>query len=99
MNTSHTPGPWFLDQYGHVYGWDRQQPASGTSTSVHICTPTTNFADRARIVKCVNSHDDLLAALKKIVEEAGDQFGRTDGPGTINRMSYSARAALAKAVQ
>lgn len=42
-------------------------------------------------------HDTLLAALYAIVEEAGPSFGQTDGPGTINRISYKARQAIAKA--
>ena len=40
---------------------------------------------------------ELLAALQLIVEEAGHAFGHSDGPGTINRMAYMARAAIAKA--
>ena len=42
-------------------------------------------------------HDALLAALHAIIEEAGPSFGQTDGPGTINRISYAARQAIAKA--
>jgi hypothetical protein len=65
---NHTPGPWFLDQYGHVYGWDVPQPHMGTSTSVHICTPVTNFADRALIAAAPT----LLEALKMALEAPDD---------------------------
>lgn len=67
MKSTHTQGPWFLDQYGHVYGWDVPQPHLGTSTSVHICTPAT-FADRALIAAA----PELLAALKMALEAPDD---------------------------
>ena len=79
----HTPGPWFLDQYGHVYGWDVPQPHVGTSTSVHICTPAT-FADRALIAAA----PELLAALKNLMADA-----EKCGVG----ISEETRAAIAKA--
>jgi hypothetical protein len=37
----------------------------------------------------------LLAALRAIIEEAGAQMGLDDGPGSVNRMAYIARQAVA----
>jgi hypothetical protein len=37
----------------------------------------------------------LLAALRAIIEEAGAQMGLDDGPGSVNRMAYIARQAIA----
>lgn len=44
----------------------------------------------------LKAHSYLLDALKAIIEEAGPDFGHTNGPGTINRMAYAARTAVAK---
>lgn len=63
--TQHTIGPWFLDQYGHIYSQGEPKPnddGGTTSTSIHICTPQTTHADRILIAAA----PDLLNSLKRI---------------------------------
>ena len=56
-----------------------------------------NRANAAHIVRCVNAHDDLLAALAAIVKEIGPQFGiNDDDTGTLHTVARIARAAIAK---
>ena len=92
----HTHGAWFLDQYGHVYGWDVPQPHMGTSTSVHVCTPVTNFADRALIAAA----PELLLALSELISEWDEQHAEEDHRTGYTLETYGmvlARAAIAKA--
>lgn len=91
MKTSHTPGPWtFLPGNVLVAG----------KNGLHLGTfsESCGLGNAAEPNKAlIAAAPDMLAALQAIIEEAGPSFGHSDGPGTINRMAYAARAAIAKA--
>lgn len=53
-------------------------------------------AQIAQLTATADPVAELLAALQAIVDEAGPNFGRDDGLGSINRMSRIARLAIAK---
>ena len=92
--TAHTPTPWRVGDAGHtVFG-----PPNGTpSPAVITTTRGLHPANSAHIVRCVNAHDDLVAALTFITRCA-----KMKGPvGTTcyiisDAAMDSARAALAK---
>lgn len=108
MVSKFTPGPWFVTTDVTATG-PVVQAADGAH--VAVCAPVTIYAGNV-CVQTTQEHaannalliaaaPDLLAALQAIVEEAGPQYGfaEADGAviGTINRLSYLARAAIAKA--
>jgi hypothetical protein len=83
---AHTPTPWFIvanhtkDQYEFVGGKDQCLLAGHSS----------HQPDAQHIVRCVNAHDDLIAALQDIAQQ-------TCPPDSIGyAMAQKARAALAK---
>ncbi len=51
--------------------------------------------DEMTEAELIQKNEDLLAALLAIIEEAGSQMGLNDGPGSVNRMAYIARQAVA----
>jgi hypothetical protein len=53
--------------------------------------------DQTEAEPLIEAAPDMLAALRAIVDEAGPQFGHNEAPGTINRVSYLARAAISRA--
>ena len=85
--SKHTKGPWFFDQYGHVYGTVDGKPIEGaigkTILQPHVCTPSC--IANARLIAAA---PELLEALKVLVENGGI------GP---EQMFHDARAAIAKA--
>jgi len=44
----------------------------------------------------IKQNADLRAALQAIIDEAGSQMGLDNGPGSVNRMAYIARQAVAE---
>lgn len=97
-NTKHTPAPWTLEN-NQIFGTCNDKP---TAFPVAICQGGTRDeadANAALIVRAVNSHADLLAALQAFVCDM-DITGRwtTGVPVTINSAHIAAmRAALKKA--
>lgn len=84
--TSFTPGPWIV---GKKYTMDVY--AGHPQKRVAACFD--DAADNAaHIVRCVNSHAELLAALQEMMEYAGIIEERCDSIAT-----NKARAAIAKA--
>ena len=66
--SKHTPGPWFFDQYGHVYGTlDGQQiegvPGGKTVLHPHVCTP--RCIANARLISAA---PELLEACLAMIE-------------------------------
>ena len=63
MNAKHTPTPWVAD------GREVISTLSGIPTTICECFDHSGIgrknaeSDAAHIVRCVNSHDDLLAVL------------------------------------
>ena len=120
MNAARTPGPWELieanEHHGpfiigetgdvcDLYVMTRPGFAStrngGPSKPHHFANAEANAAF---IVRAVNCHDELLAALKALHHEAGHlckQLAARGLPGvpgdTVDRVMEQARAAIAKA--
>lgn len=90
MTTSHTPGPWAGPLNTGLTKFEIQ--GGGKKIAVVESLP-----DAAHIVRCVNAHDDLVAALREMTDrfEALRELHKY-GPSTL---TVSARAALAKAGQ
>jgi hypothetical protein len=55
----------------------------------------TTGVDDMTEAELIQQNAALLAALQAIIEEAGSQMGLDDGPGSVNRMAYIARQAVA----
>ena len=101
MNVTHTPTPWANDGYGSLRGADgRQVDVWGLSVAYAQRSPETE-GNAAFIVKAVNAHDRLKAALEDMIEWArlvSDEY--IDGSDLRKEYLESlkeARAALAAA--
>jgi hypothetical protein len=92
MTTSHTPTPW--EVCGHYIRPKR--PESGIQIAEFPLFLENHKADAAHIVRCVNSHDDLVAALQEMIIQFNDISGANQKIGEKIALS-NARAALAKA--
>ena len=89
--TKHTPVPWKVGATTTLNGEAVSEIMSGDD----IVAISMNYSEAdARLIAAA---PELLAALIAITEEAGDLYGHTEGPGTINRMTFHARQAIAKA--
>lgn len=93
MTDKHTFGPWFRDQYGHIYGTTearplRDFPGASVIDHPHVCTPK-NPAD----IDLIAAAPDLLNALRSMIDVCHDHE-RDDA--TIAAIRF-ARAAIAKA--
>jgi hypothetical protein len=74
--SKHTPTPWAA--YGTTLSTRAEGPRSliGTTDPLrHHEEEEQNAANAAHIVKCVNAHDELVAALKGMLEAWEEQFG------------------------
>lgn len=71
MTTKRTPGPW---TQGDGYN---THATSVFGSNGHRLAQATSPADADHIVRCVNAHDDLLAALRDLIGsvERGDPIG------------------------
>lgn len=80
--TTHTPGPWILSRDGYINGTfhdETRGPITGqiARTYSHLyCGIAEERANARRIVHCVNTHDELVAALREA--EAGLEFAGAD---------------------
>lgn len=96
MNTKHTPGPWDIEVVGHTDGEDAQCVCEilGNDRMARVAEFVSED-DAIYIVRCVNSHDDLLAALKLF---ANIDLSTPSNLWSINtHYCEQARAAIAKA--
>jgi len=88
MSTKHTPTPWKLEKSRFHFHID---DANGTRIAdIRFCQRpdgSTTEIEAAHIVRCVNSHEALLAALKALIAESPNQTVAGD----------AARAAIAAA--
>lgn len=72
MTVSHTPTPWKL--YPHLFGQIESQDETKLITRAGRVDPVTDLdqceraANAEFIVRACNSHDQLVAALKAVVE-------------------------------
>jgi len=93
METKHTSGPWFIDQYGHVYGWsEKTADGEGTKqTSVLLVDGRhTNATFQDKVV--IAAAPELLEALIALEERVMDLR-----PNGFSQQLAQARAAIAKA--
>jgi hypothetical protein len=89
--TGPTPGPWFVDEHDphSIYGPDGDDPWF-IAEAAYDCGPDgTPIANAAHIVKCVNAHPELVAAL----EGAAVVLGMLPVP---DDMSHELRAGIDK---
>lgn len=98
----HTPGPWTVSADGcgienaeeHIGACNatymRENPLPGQTIGIAGSSHLKNFPNAAHIVRCVNAHDDLVAALREL---CADKY--LADPINSERMA-KARAALAK---
>ncbi len=112
MNTKHTPTPWFA-QHRTIQdgkgGSQRWHILAGADRSIQICEmPGWDEDDEANanlVVRAVNSHADLLAALEKLAAESlyARGFLNMSDPeakgvyAALETAENQARAAIAKA--
>lgn len=92
MTTKHTPPPWQINPFNSSQICDRDVSGRGCMTlaSMRGGTKVERQANAAVIVRAVNAHDDLVAALQAIASDE-NIMSTTTWARTI------ARAALAKA--
>jgi len=89
--SAHTQEPWFIDQYGHVYGWKEVDGTTKQSVLLVDNRHTeASFADKTLITAA----PDLLAALKELLDR---EWQDDNGEETLERARYKARDAIAKA--
>ena len=94
--SAHTPGPWFRDQHGHVYGW---KPTENGKASVLLIDNRHSEATSAD-KNLIAAAPELLNALQELVAEWDTRNAAED-----HRSGYTlgtagiamARAAIAKA--
>lgn len=95
--SGHTPTPWEADGitkengkkvYAGIY-------QVGNMRSAAICSAA--YANAAFIVRAVNSHDELVAALNCFLMDERFQVGVGGNPNAVSKMLAAAHAALAKA--
>jgi hypothetical protein len=100
--SKHTPGPW---QVNHIDGEkfrivdSRDMLELSNIATVHF--HDDEEGETKANAKLIAAAPELMTALLQIIEEAGLRMGfaEADGAvfGTINRMAYCARQAIAKA--
>jgi hypothetical protein len=99
MTTNHTPTPWENQDGISIFSADDHEIAN---TSRRHLSNAEACANAAHIVRCVNAHDELVAALEAVAD-AIYEYGNTD-VDDIARAQWSkvidaghaARAALEK---
>jgi hypothetical protein len=85
-----TDGPWFLDQYGHVYGW---KPTENGKTSVLLIDNRHSAATSAD-KNLISAAPELLKALRALVDlQEANEASETKALDFWDH----ARAAIAKA--
>jgi hypothetical protein len=62
----HTPTPWSLVDSTEIYGADSRR----VGDLAEVVQSRRQLADAAHIVRCVNHHDQLVAALQLLTDEA-----------------------------
>jgi hypothetical protein len=90
-DATHTPGPWFDGGDGYIWDGD---PALGGAEIVASTGGPNESGNARRIVRAVNVHDDMLAALEAMLTKHDDRDGASD---LWPKEAAQARAALAKA--
>jgi hypothetical protein len=88
----HTPGPWFRDQHGHIYGWEPTEYGKRSVTLIDNRHSEATSADKNLIAAA----PELLEALKKLCADCdGDNLGTVKAPRWA--VLCAAETAIAKA--
>ena len=97
---SHTPTPWTIVNAPRNAGLHGRIYARGSVVAdVHIQPDGIDAANAAHIVRCVNAHDKLVAALRDLLNACEGIGGGINSDGAMNRWTnakYDARAVLAE---
>jgi hypothetical protein len=95
----YTPTPWKTVGETLVYGQDNYCIAATMSDHwVSNRDIDESLANAQHIVRCINSHDDLVSALKSLLLEA-EAFASVIKPYQASTALEYARAALKKATE
>lgn len=102
METKHTPGPWFIDQFGHVYGWtEGRRIDSGGTQKDSVVLVDNRYSQAARHDKMlISSAPELLAALEEcapIVRSIMQMQSNCDLAQVYGDVLNRSRAAIRKA--
>jgi hypothetical protein len=97
MTTSHTPTPWTTGISSNKKNGDAWRDILADWQGKPLYLGEAQKDDAAHIVRCVNAHDDLVAALAAVINDWSSQFERY-GHGAPS-WCKKARAALDKATQ
>jgi hypothetical protein len=95
--TKHTPTPWRFEVVGSAGDYSNPVDVCEIATEYKRIAEYVNESDAAHIVRCVNAHDELVAALTKIAQwdhPSHPVFENT--PVSVDALANIARAALAK---
>jgi hypothetical protein len=101
MTTSHTPTPWTTGISSNKKNGDAWRDILADWNGKPLYLGEAQKNDAAFIVRCVNAHDDLVAALKDLDDcycEAGEQLTHIQR-ANHRKVLMQARAALDKATQ
>lgn len=92
-NSKHTPTPWNYKQaYANGAGAFIGPDGKGIACITSSTKRDNNAANAAHIVRCVNAHDELVAALRALLKAHGERTSWAS-----ESLWDAARAALAKA--
>lgn len=100
----HTPGPWFTDVFGHVYGWTEPKSIDGGTEKNSVCLVDNRYSAATRADKnLIAAAPDLLEALSRTLLELECVEAQVVGPqyaalrGYCREAANQAAAAIAKA--
>jgi hypothetical protein len=88
---SHTPTPWLVERRTIITDKSAAIAYASTSRAMEYAE-----GNAAHIVRCVNAHDELVAALRAIAD-SWPAHGSMTVNAIADAMAEKARAALAKA--
>lgn len=96
MNTSHTPGPWFVPAPTYRTLYVEARIGNGMLQEVASCGPTADPAQQAANARLIAAAPELLEALRGMLalDEEHHQRGHCDD---VCAEVLKARAAIAKA--
>jgi hypothetical protein len=95
---SHTPTPWYVGLIGiHWIVLENDITCDSENMVARIVDGPNSQANAERIVLCVNSHDDLLAACQEILDAKNKPYGPGVFEGILDRMKAAVKKAAGEA--
>ena len=101
METKHTLGPWFTDQYGHVYGWIAKNGNMESVTLIDNRHSQANRFDKTLISvapEILEALKDLSAAAAALENAYIRQFGENNFTTANHNCVAAALAVIKKAI-